>query len=61
MRSLTVLTPIYGEDVTYSLDGLETALKLGLGGADPAGVGSALPNLLPASYLGKVGGHENEN
>ena len=30
-RSLTTLTPLYGEDVLYSLDGLESALILGGG------------------------------
>ena len=30
-RSLTTLTPLYGEDVLYSLDGLESALILGRG------------------------------
>ena len=102
-RSLTTLTPLYGEDVLYSLDGLESALILGggciwiailamkgrmssffdsymlplailislndypspqqrtcinagLGGKDPATVGSALPNLLPSSRAAQASG-----
>ena len=55
-RSLTVLTPLYGEDVLYSLDGLESALILGLGGKDPAAVGSVLPNLLPDSITAAASG-----
>ena len=55
-RSLTVLTPLYGEDVMYSLDGLESALLLGLGGKDPASVGSVLPNLLPESTAASTSG-----
>ena len=40
----------------YSLDGLETALALRLGGKDPAAVGAALPNLLPTSKAAAASG-----
>ena len=69
-RSLTVLTPMYGEDVLYSIDGSETAIRLmgtmlpagpGWGGAagsgaDAAAAGRALPNLLLPALVGGGGG-----
>ena len=50
------MSALSGEDVLYSLDGLESALALGLGGKDPAAVGSVLPNLLPPSKAAAASG-----
>lgn len=51
VRSLTVLTPLYGEDVMYCLDAEEAARKLGLSGKDPAAAVRGMTDLLNPARL----------
>lgn len=51
-RSLTTLTPLYGEDVMYCLEAEEAAKNLKLGGADPAAAARGMTDLLTPPGLG---------
>lgn len=51
-RSLTTLTPLYGEDVMYCLEAEEAAKNLKLGGSDPAAAARGMTDLLTPPGLG---------